>query len=307
LPWKDGVVICGCLVAVALAIRPGLVVRVGWRHRRWLVVTRAVTSEAAVVVGLYSVWQLAGTVSVMQVTGALERARSIWDVERWLHLPSEVTVQHLVLPHPWLVQGLNRFYAIVHGPSMLMFLVWLFVRHRDRYRQARNMVAVVTGACLVIQLVPVAPPRMLEGLGLVDTGLLYHQSVYDALGRGLAYQLSAMPSVHVAWAVMIAMVVIGASSSRWRWLVLADPVFTVWAVVATGNHFWLDGIVAVALIPVAVLMLTAVSWWGSRLAGAGGGDRTGDEGSTTTPPGEANLSPERGDVVVVTASVPGGD
>ncbi len=292
LSWKAGAVVCGCLVAVALAIRPGLPLLVGsrtrWRLRaridpRWLVVTRTVASEAAVIVGLYSVWQLAGTVSVMQVTGALDRARSIWDVERWLHLPSEVTVQHLVLPHPWLVQVLNSFYAIVHGPSMLLFLIWLFVRHRDRYPRVRNMVAVVTGACLAIQLVPVAPPRMLEGLGVVDTPLLYHQSVYDALGRSLAYQLSAMPSVHVAWAVMIAMVVIAASTSRWRWLVLFDPILTVWAVVATGNHFWLDGIVAVALIPVAVVVLTAVSSWGSRVAPSGSGDCEGNDDSAPPP------------------------
>ncbi len=311
LPWKDGVVICGCLVAVALAIRPGLPLLVGAptdsrlrTDSRWLVVTRTVASEAAVVVGLYSVWQLAGTVSVMQVSGALDRARWIWDVERWLHLPSEVTVQHLVLPHPWLVEALNSFYAIVHGPSMLLFLVWLFVRHRDRYPRARNMVAVVTGACLAIQLVPVAPPRMLEGLGVVDTPLLYHQSVYDALGRSLAYQLSAMPSVHVAWAVMISMVVIAASSSRWRWLVLADPILTVWAVVATGNHFWLDGIVAVALIPVAVLVLNAVSSWGSRLGPTSGGGRE-DDGDPTPAEG-AGPWPERDDVAV-TASVPGAD
>jgi len=262
-----------------------------------------VASEAAVVVGLYSVWQLAGSVSVMKVTGALERARAIWDVERWLHLPSEAAVQHLVLPHPWLVQALNRFYAIVHGPSMFVFLVWLFVRHRDRYPRARNTVAVVTGACLAIQLVPVAPPRMLVGLGIVDTPLAYHQSVYDALGRGLAYQLSAMPSVHVAWAVLIAMVVITASSSRWRWLVLLDPILTVWAVVATGNHFWLDGIVAVALIPMAAGALTAASILASRFAPSDGDDRVRHDDDSPTPPGGIGPSPER-DRVAVTAAVP---
>lgn len=280
LPWKDGVVLCGCLVVLALAIRPATL---GWatpRHARWPRAVRAVASEAAVVAGLYSIWQLAGTVSVMEVDGALERARSIWDVERWLHLPSEASVQHLVLPHPWLVEALNRFYAIVHGPSMLVFLVWLFVRHRDRYPRARNTVAIVTGACLAIQLVPVAPPRMLGGLGVVDTPLLYHQSVYDALGRGLAYQLSAMPSVHVAWAVMIALVVIRASTSRWRWLVLLHPVLTVWAVVATGNHFWADGIVAVALIPVAAAALSAAAWAATSL-------RSPDDGNE--PSGEEPL------------------
>jgi len=263
-------------VVVAVTIRPGLLARTTRLQRQWLVATRAVASEAAVVAGLYSVWQLAGSVSVMRVTGALERARSIWDLERWLHLPSEAAVQHLVLPYPWLAQGFNHFYAIVHGPSMLVFLIWLFVRHRDRYPRARNTVAIVTGACLAIQLVPVAPPRMLDGLGLVDTPLLYHQSVYDALGRGLAYQLSAMPSVHVAWAVMIAMVVITASSSRWRWLVLLDPILTVLAVVVTGNHFWLDGIVAVALIPMAAMALTAASALRSGLRPSGSGTRGHD-------------------------------
>jgi len=271
-------------VVVAVAIRPGLLARTGRRQRQWLVATRAVASEAAVVTGLYSVWQLAGSVSVMRVTGALERARSIWDLERWLHLPSEAATQHLVLPYPWLTQGFNRFYAIVHGPSMLVFLIWLFVRHRDRYPRARNTVAIVTGACLAIQLVPVAPPRMLDGLGLVDTPLLYHQSVYDALGRGLAYQLSAMPSVHVAWAVMIAMVVITASSSRWRWLVLLDPILTVLAVVVTGNHFWLDGIVAVALIPMAAMALTAASALGSALRRSGGGTGGHDGGMPRAVP-----------------------
>ncbi len=182
---------------------------------------------------------------------------------------------------------------------MLIFLVWLFVRHRDRYPRARNMIAIVTGACLAIQLVPVAPPRMLEGLGIVDTPLLYHQSVYDALGRGLAYQLSAMPSVHVAWAVMIAMVVIGVSSSRWRWLVLLDPALTVVAVVATGNHFWLDGIVAVALIPVAAGALTAVAVLGARLRWGEAGDDRSDDGMMTGPPPQG-WSPD----AVGTARVP---
>ncbi|MEN3316220.1 MAG: hypothetical protein V7605_2454 [Acidimicrobiaceae bacterium] len=295
LTWKAGVVLCGCLIAVAVAIRPGLVSLVDGPWRRGLVVVRAVATEAAVVAGLYSIWQLAGTVSVMQVDGALERAQSIWDVERWVHLPSEVTVQHLVLPHPWLVESLNGFYAIVHGPSMLVFLVWMFARHRDGYPRARNTIAIVTGACLAIQLVPVAPPRMLDGLGFVDTGLLYHQSVYDALGRSLAYQLSAMPSVHVGWAVMIAFFVIGASDSRWRWLVLVDPVLTVWAVVATGNHFWLDGIVAVALIPVTILALTVVAAVGSRLRPLGGDGDPGDGDLEPTPaagPGPPAPSPD---------------
>ena len=58
------------------------------------------------------------------------------------------------------------------------------------------------------------------------------------------------------------MAVLGASSSRWRWAVLLHPALTAMVVVVTGNHFWLDGVVAVALIPPAL----AVLWLARTLA-----------------------------------------
>jgi PAP2 superfamily len=68
----------------------------------------------------------------------------------------------------------------------------------------RNAVAASTAICLLISLVPVAPPRMLTSLGFVDLAARYGQSVYVALGSTAgADQLSAMPSVHVAWAVLV--------------------------------------------------------------------------------------------------------
>jgi hypothetical protein len=262
LSWQAAALLTVALTAVALVVR-----RLGVRGAETV---RAVAAEAAVVSGLYTVWQLAGTLSVMKVDRALARAMSIWHLERWLHLPSEVSFQRALLPHPWAVQAANRFYAVAHGTALLVFLVWLFFRHRQRYPHTRNVIALVTGASLAIQLVPVAPPRMLDGLGFVDTGLLYHQSVYTALGRGLADQLSAMPSVHVAWAVLIAVVVIQVSPSPWRWLVALHPVLTVVAVVVTANHFWLDGMVAVALIVAAEVLLTGggalVGWIRARHA-----------------------------------------
>jgi PAP2 superfamily len=251
LSWNAAAVISICLAALGLGLPT--------RDVRWRVGTKAVAREASVVVGLYSIWQLAGTLSLMKVTGAMERARWIWDAERSLHLPSELAMQRAALPHPLLVEACNRYYAVVHGPALIACLLWLFARHRDQYPRTRNAIALVTGACLAIQLIPVAPPRMLDHVGFVDTGLLYHQSVYTAVGRGMADQLSAMPSVHVAWAVLIAMVVIGSSSSRWRWAVLVHPAMTAVVVAITGNHFWLDGVVAVALIPPALAVLRAAT------------------------------------------------
>jgi hypothetical protein len=206
----------------------------------------AFARETAVIGVLYAVWQLAGEISVTGTDGAIRRAKWIEHVQGYLPLPSERTVQHVVLPHPLVVQTANLYYAAMHMTMMLTFLIWLFVRHRDQYRPVRQVMAWTTLGCLLVQLLPVAPPRMLPGI--VDTGLLYDQSVYS---NGLPIdQLSAMPSVHVAWAVLVGFYAWKISPSRWRYVGPAHAVMTILVVVITGNHWWLDGIVAVAILAV---------------------------------------------------------
>jgi hypothetical protein len=124
----------------------------------------------------------------------------------------------------------------------------VFVMHRPSYPSLRTTLALTTGACLLVQLVPVAPPRMYPGLGFVDAGAVFGPSVYGKVGTGISDQLSAMPSVHVAWAAWVALAVIVAGTSRRRYWILAHPVLTVVAVTATANHWWLDGAVAVAIL-----------------------------------------------------------
>jgi hypothetical protein len=128
----------------------------------------------------------------------------------------------------------------------------------------RTTIVLLTATCLLVQFVPVAPPRLLPDLGYVDTAEQYGQSVYTALQAVGPDQLSAMPSVHVGWAVLIALVVVRISPSRWRWLVLLHPAITIFVVAATANHFWLDGIVAVALLALSL----AVQWSGRRVVAA---------------------------------------
>ena len=70
----------------------------------------------------------------------------------------------------------NLYYAAMHFPGMFVFLIWLFWWHRDEYRPVRQVLGWTTLVCLIVQLVPVAPPRFLPGI--VDTGKLYNQSVY---------------------------------------------------------------------------------------------------------------------------------
>jgi hypothetical protein len=98
----------------------------------------------------------------------------------------------------------------------------------------------------VISFVPVAPPRILAGAGFVDTAVLYGQSVYVSD----ANELSAMPSVHVLWAVLIAWYAVRIGSGRWRVLGPIHAAVTIFVVVCTANHWWLDGVVAVAVLAV---------------------------------------------------------
>ena len=86
---------------------------------------------------------------------------------------------------------------------------------------------------------------------MIDTGLAYGQSVYGALGRGIAGQLQAMPSIHVAWAAIIGWAAFTASTSKWRWIGPIHFALTFVVVAVTGNHYWLDGLVAMALLVVA--------------------------------------------------------
>ena len=201
-------------------------------------------TESCLIAALYAVWQLAGQLSVAGTSGAFARARFVERIEHDLHLPAEASVQRLILGHRLLVESANVYYATMHFGALFVFLIWLFVRHRDRYAAVRTTLALTTLVCLVIQLMPLAPPRLLSGY--VDTAQRYGQSVYS-LGFG-ADQLSAMPSVHVAWAVLIAWYAIRIGRGRLRWLGVLHAALTTFVVVATANHWWLDGIVAIAVL-----------------------------------------------------------
>jgi hypothetical protein len=245
LSWQQAAVAAAAVGGGAAALR--------LTRRQRLRGPAVFAGESAVVLGLFALWQLAGSFSVLGPGGALARSRWIWRFERDVHLPSEAALQRLFLPHPLLVQLCNLYYAGLHFPILIGCMIWLFARHRDTYRRLRTTLVLFTGASLLIQLIPVAPPRMLPQAHMVDTAVRYGQSVYAVRAGFDADQLSAMPSVHVGWAILVAIAVIGAARTRWRWLALAYPVVTTVVVVVTANHFWLDAIVAAALLGLVLL------------------------------------------------------
>lgn len=249
LPWQDA--------SVAAAVAAGATRVMSKSAARRLRAAAEWTREVAVMLALYALWQLAGTLSLGQASGAVRRGAWIARSEHWLHLPSEASLQRVFLGNHGLVEAFNLYYAGLHVAVTGVCLVWLFARHRDRYPAVRNVLAIATAASLLVALVPVAPPRLVPGLGVVDTGRLVGPSVYPPTPRPGLDQLSAMPSLHVGWALVVAGAVVFALRSRWRWLAAAYPVATVLVVVITGNHYWADAIVELLLCAGAALGVRA--------------------------------------------------
>ena len=105
------------------------------------------------------------------------------------------------------------------------FVGWVVLRHRDLYPRFRNWFLSVTLLALVIHVAyPLAPPRMLDHQGFVDTLQRYGPSIYtEDTNQSVANQFAAMPSLHFGWALLIALMFVRIKGGRWSWLALAHP------------------------------------------------------------------------------------
>lgn len=213
--------------------------------------------ELLLVAGLFLVYKLGRQLATGHTGEALRNADRVWNLERSLHLPGEGSVQSVLLHGDSLVRLANTYYATVHFPATLAFLVWLYLRRPAHYVWARRVLAAVTAAALVLPFTfPLAPPRMLAATGLVDTAQVYGPSVYGPPRTDhLSNQFAAMPSLHFGWALMVAIGLIVATRSRWRPLWLLHPAVTLLVIVGTANHYWLDAIIATAMLGAALAII----------------------------------------------------
>jgi len=218
-----------------------------------------IVREVALLAVLFGVYNLGRFLSAEHSGSAFAHAHELIRWEARLGLPSEATLQHHALQVDGLARVANLFYATVHFPLTAMVLLWLMIRRPAEYGKARWALASLTGLALIGHMVfPLAPPRMMPGW--VDTGVLLGQSVYGpSTHSGVANQFAAMPSLHVGWALMVAVFLIRATRSRWRWLWIAHPLLTFTVVVVTANHYWLDGLVAIALAAPLLLIFDSSS------------------------------------------------
>jgi hypothetical protein len=232
-----------------------------WRSRYG----RQLLIEIGIVGGLLMTYRAIRTVNKSDFRAAFSHARKIVRFEEWLGLPFEDNLQRFLLDHPTIIKLLNHYYIWFHFPAAIALLLWLYLRHPERYRGFRNLMAFVTFTGLVMHLVfPLAPPRMMAGF--VDTMQTFGPSIYspNALD-GAANQIAAMPSLHFGWAMIEAIAVIMVLKSRWRWVIVIHPALMVLSILATANHWWIDAAAAGVLVIVAIgVWRFAARWIGDR-------------------------------------------
>jgi membrane-associated phospholipid phosphatase len=206
--------------------------------------------EVAVGLGAYALY-LGVRAVVVRERGRLRARRNaerLVALERRLGIHVEPGLQRLLLPRVRLVAGLNVGYAVLNFGLTVGWLMRLFsARHPEFHRLRRATALTFLGAQPVFLLFPTAPPRTLDHF--VDT--IQEVSGID-LDSGLVAKLynplAAMPSIHVAFAVVTATGLAETSRSRLvRRLAPGYPPLVALTVFATANHYVLDGVAGAAL------------------------------------------------------------
>jgi len=193
--------------------------------------------------GIYYLYRIVRGIVDGHANIAYQHARDIVDLERDLHAFIEVDVQRWAIDNPFFIHVADWMYVNSHFLITTTFLVWLYIARNHAYYFVRNMFIISMVFALVGYLVfPAAPPRLLPEWGFQDT-------VADLFGKGasesanvLYNPYAAVPSMHVAFALMIsvpAVQLVRARPLKVLWALY--PLLVTFVVIATGNHFWLDG------------------------------------------------------------------
>ena len=179
---------------------------------------------------------------------AERNAERIVCLERRLGIHVEPELQRMVLPYKRLLHVLNLGYATLNVGLSVGYLMRLFSkRHPEFHRFRRATVLTILGAQPAFLWFPTAPPRKLDHM--VDT--IAEVSKLD-LDSGpiskLYHPLAAMPSIHVAFAVVTgAAIAETAESPLVRRLAPGYAPLVAMVVFVTANHYVLDAVAGAAL------------------------------------------------------------
>jgi membrane-associated phospholipid phosphatase len=225
-----------------------MVAAVGRRHlpRGWSDLGR----QLLIWFGFAILYQLARGVADRNPTKAFNNGYHVVRIETHVvHRLYELTFQQFVDQRHLLATAVSWTYWNSEFTVVGLAVLWVYLRRHDAFTGFRNSILLANMIGLVgYVFVPTAPPRLL-GVGFTDE----HR---DGLVSFAANPYAAMPSLHSADALIVGVVLFTVCKRWWAkafWA--AWPAWVWFAVMATGNHFWLD---CIAGIFVAILAMSAV-------------------------------------------------
>jgi membrane-associated phospholipid phosphatase len=209
-----------------------------WLPNGWLDAIR----QLALVAGAYYLYRIVRGLVDGQAGLAFENARNLVDAERALGLFFEPGLQAWAESKEWIVTFSSWMYVNSHFVITTTFLIWLYIFRNEVFYFVRNMFLVAMGLALVGYMAyPTAPPRFMPEWGFSDSVANFVGENAEQSANVLYNPFAAVPSMHVAFALMIAMPAIMLVKRRVAKLLWAIyPLVVTFVVMVTANHFWLD-------------------------------------------------------------------
>ena len=209
--------------------------------------------EIIAILAFYMIYSAIRNANEGGYDNALTNARALIDWQQALGINHEEALQDWALHFRPLIIAMNYVYGSLHFVVTAGAGIFLFRRWSNDYPLWRNTMAITTGLALVgFILWPLMPPRLLPpSYGFVDTLAKYPTfwSFNSGAVSKISNQYAAMPSVHCAWALWCACVLVPRVRRHWAKVLAAlYPALTVAAIVLTGNHYLLDAVGGFAVL-----------------------------------------------------------
>jgi len=223
-----------------------------WLPNGWLDALR----QLALFAGAYYAYRLVRGFVDGQAGLAFENARNLVDLERTLGLFFEPGLQAWARSQDWILTGANWVYVNSHFVVTTTFLIWLYIARNHAFYYVRNMFMIAMGLALVGYVAfPTAPPRYMPEWGFTDTVATFVGDAAEQSANVLYNPFAAVPSMHVAFALMIAVPALLVIRNRAvRAFFAVYPLLVTVTVVVTGNHWWLDAFLGALVAAASALV-----------------------------------------------------
>lgn len=189
---------------------------------------------------------------------ALRHARDVISAERAIGLYHEHAVQDWALRAPDFVMDLARFtYFQCQFTITFAFVIWVYLRRHDAFMLLRNtLFATFMLAVPGYVFYPTAPPRLVPEAHFIDALASSSLNQQGTLVTLFGNPYAAMPSLHTATAILVGTTgVLVTRNLAVRLIWALYPALVVFSIIATANHFFLDGVAGVGVLAVALTIV----------------------------------------------------